>query len=239
MPRGFKLDSLEELETQISQSQTQIKKSLSLKPKKHHSTYLSVTQQKIQNALSKFRLLPNVSSFYVTSLPNVLSVSIIEKKALNGKYKTVYDFFMDLRRMICYYIKHKDENNEKYNLLPDLMKKCEELSKEYDDVNDTRKRDTLGIDRPMTLKEKASLANLMRGLPEAQLKGLMKLFEDKDDIALKNLYFEIDIEKLSTQKLRKIEKYVRSCTKSSKNLIPNRYLEEFKHAKQKKENKTE
>ena len=48
------------------------------------------------------------------------------------------------------------------------------------------------------------------------------------------IFFELDIDALSEARLRDLEKYVRSCLKSSGNLIPTRYQDEFK--KIKKEN---
>ena len=71
-------------------------------------------------------------------------------------------------------------------------------------------------------------------MPEEQLKGILNLIDKKNEAVEKDGFFELDVDKLSEERLRELEKYVRSCLKSSGNLIPTRYQDEFK--KNKKEN---
>ena len=86
-------------------------------------------------------------------------------------------------------------------------------------------------DKPMTQKDKMALANYIRCLPEDQLKGIINLLDKNSEVEIKKGYYELDIEKLSDHKLRELEKYVKSCMKSSKNFIPLRYQDEFNQKK--------
>ena len=83
--------------------------------------------------------------------------------------------------------------------------------------------------------DKKKLSDNIRGLPEEQLKGILNLIDKKNEAVEKDGFFELDIDTLSEVRLRELEKYVRSCLKSSGNDIPTRYQDEFK--KIKKENK--
>ena len=85
--------------------------------------------------------------------------------------------------------------------------------------------------------DKKKLSDNIRGLPEEQLKGILNLIDKKNEAVEKEGFFELDVEKLSEERLRELEKYVRSCLKSSGNLIPTRYQDEFKRIK--KENTEE
>ena len=85
--------------------------------------------------------------------------------------------------------------------------------------------------------DKKRLSDNIRCLPEEQLKGILNLIDIKTEAIEKKGFFELDIDKLKDERLRELEKYVRSCLKSSGNLIPTRYQDEFK--KNKKENNEE
>ena len=79
--------------------------------------------------------------------------------------------------------------------------------------------------------DKKKLTDNIRGLPEEQLKGILNLIDQKKEAIEKEGFFELDIDALSEARLRDLEKYVRSCLKSSGNLIPTRYQDEFKKIK--------
>ena len=85
--------------------------------------------------------------------------------------------------------------------------------------------------------DKKKLSDNIRGLPEEQLKGILELIDKKTEAVDKEGFYEIDIDTLSEERLRQLERYVRSCLKSSGNLIPTRYQDEFK--KNRKENNEE
>lgn len=63
---------------------------------------------------------------------------------------------------------------------------------------------------PMTVEEKNQLGNYIRSLNKEQLKGIIRILNDSDSYP-KTKYFEFDIDKLPTKKLRDLEKYVKEC----------------------------
>ena len=87
------------------------------------------------------------------------------------------------------------------------------------------------------LVDRKKLSDNIRGLPEEQLKGILNLIDTKSEAIEKDGFYELDIDSLCEERLKQIEKYVRSCLKSSGYLIPTRYKDEFK--KLKKENNEE
>ena len=91
-------------------------------------------------------------------------------------------------------------------------------------------------ERPMNIKEKSILANHIRNLPNDQLKGLLNLLDKDKEMNKKKEYYEVDLDKLTVERLREVEKYVKSCMKSSKNLVPARYQEEFEQNLRKSDN---
>ena len=104
--------------------------------------------------------------------------------------------------------------------------------------NKTKKKKLLPFHtKQISSIDKKKLSDNIRGLPEEQLKGILNLIDKRTEITDKEGFFELDVDKLSEVRLRELEKYVRSCLKSSGNLIPTRYQDEFK--KIKKENNDE
>lgn len=141
-----------------------------------------------------------------------LSLPEIEKinKLLSYKYKIVDESDADIQK----YIKKKrqqENKNKKKKLHPFHTKQICSI-------------------------DKKKLSDNIRGLPEEQLKGILNLIK-KNEAVEKTGFFELDVDKLSEGRLIELEKYVRSCLKSSGNLIPTRYQDEFK--KIKKENNEE
>ena len=100
--------------------------------------------------------------------------------------------------------------------------------------NKSKKKKTHPFHTKQISIDKKKLTDNIRGLPEEQLKGILNLIDQKKEAIEKEGFFELDIDALSEARLRDLEKYVRSCLKSSGNLIPTRYQDEFK--KIKKEN---
>ena len=79
-------------------------------------------------------------------------------------------------------------------------------------------------DKPMSNEEKNSLGNAIRNLNKEQLKGIIKLLSDSkinQHQTGQTKYFEFDIDKLPSKKLRELEKYVKECEKETKNNINN------------------
>ena len=65
----------------------------------------------------------------------------------------------------------------------------------------------------MTNEEKNELGNEIRKLNKEELKGIIQILSDNcyESKTSNSQYFEFDIEKLPTKKLRELEKYVQSC----------------------------
>lgn len=69
-------------------------------------------------------------------------------------------------------------------------------------------------EKPMTITEKNILGNNIRQLNQDQMKGIISIVSDQFSLDKCSKYFEFDIDKLSTRKLRELEKYVKKCFKS-------------------------
>ena len=102
---------------------------------------------------------------------------------------------------------YKDYGTTKENL-PAPVKKMNQQNNEYN--------------KPMTVEEKNQLGNNIRSLNKEQLKGIIKILSESNSVP-KSKYFEFDIDKLSTKKLRELEKYVKECLTYNNNTknIPN------------------
>lgn len=70
-------------------------------------------------------------------------------------------------------------------------------------------------EKPLTINEKNSLGSSIRNLNKTQMKGIINILADQDSLDQNQKFFEFDIEKLSTKKLRELEKYVKKCLKTN------------------------
>ena len=70
-------------------------------------------------------------------------------------------------------------------------------------------------EKPLTIQEKNALGANIRSLNKAQMKGIINILADHDSLDQNQKFFEFDIEKLSTKKLRELEKYVKKCLKTN------------------------
>jgi hypothetical protein len=95
---------------------------------------------------------------------------------------------------------YKDSGTTKENL-PAPVKKMNQQNSEYN--------------KPMTVEEKNQLGNNIRSLNKDQLKGIIKILSENNSVP-KSKYFEFDIDKLSIEKLRELDKYVKECLNSNK-----------------------
>ena len=131
-----------------------------------------------------------------------------------------------INKLISYGYKIVDENDK------DIQ---QYLKNKRLQENKTKKKKLLQFHtKQISLIDKKKLSDNIRGLPEEQLKGILNLIDKRTEVTDKKGFFELNVDKLSEVRLRQLEKYVRSCLKSSGNLIPTRYQDEFK--KIKKEN---
>ena len=63
----------------------------------------------------------------------------------------------------------------------------------------------------VNLNEKQLLGVNIRKLNNEQLKGIIRIIQNNSIRDKKERYFEFDIDKLTPQKCRELENYVRSC----------------------------
>ena len=118
-----------------------------------------------------------------------------------------------------------------------VRKRTEQLQKEFEEIKDNNlTKESLPApvkknnqqnneqNKPMTVEEKNQLGNNIRSLNKEQLKGIIKILSENNPMP-KSKYFEFDIDKLSTKKLRELEKYVKEClasnNKNNKNITSN------------------
>ena len=144
--------------------------------------------------------------------PTIFYLSLIEIEKINKLLSYGYKIVDETDKDIQQYIKNKrilENKSKKKKIHPFHTKQISSI-------------------------DKKKLTDNIRGLPEEQLKGILNLIDQKKEAIEKDGFFELDIDTLSEARLRDLEKYVRSCLKSSGNLIPTRYQDEFK--KIKKEN---
>ena len=101
----------------------------------------------------------------------------------------------------------------------DIKKRTDNIKKEMEKIKDHNdmipapvKKSGQNNDhnKPMTVEEKNQLGNNIRSLNKEQLKGIIKILSESDSYP-KSKYFEFDIDKLPTKKLRDLEKYVKEC----------------------------
>ena len=151
----------------------------------------------------------NYPNIFYLSLPEIARIN----KLLSYGYKIVEETDKDIQQ----FIKHKRLQEKK-------MKK---------------KKIHPFHTKQVSVIDKKKLSDNIRCLPEEQLKGILNLVDKRTEAIEKEGFFELDIDKLSQERLRELEKYVRSCLKSSGNLIPTRYQDEFKKIKKENEENEE
>ena len=187
------------------------------------------------------------NNYYTSNDPNIPCLSVYEKKIKNFEYSSLYEFEMDVRNIWGYYFKINSNDEISKKMSEDWEKICSELENPNSDLNvDNIKKRTDNIKKewekikdnkkntvpppvktseknsdnntPMSVDEKNQLGNYIRSLNKEQLKGIIRILNDSDSYP-KTKYFEFDIDKLPTKKLRDLEKYVKECINiNNKNL---------------------
>ena len=136
-----------------------------------------------------------------------------------------------------------------------VRKRTEQLQKEFEEIKDNNlTKESLPApvkknnqqnneqNKPMTVEEKNQLGNNIRSLNKEQLKGIIKILSENNPMP-KSKYFEFDIDKLSTKKLRELEKYVKEClasnNKNNKTLTSNNNNTHIQNSNNKIQNQKE
>ena len=162
--------------------------------------------KKCEKCLEKLKLNQNYHFFYNSSSFGNPCLSEIEKNIKNNKYKSNFDFFMDLRKVWNYYYQTYYSEPDVYQKTCKMSELSEELFKNFDNIiedkkpeinqlkeklnniekglNDMKSKGNLpqkksnNYDKPMSMEEKNILGNAIRNLNKEQLKGIIKLLRD-------------------------------------------------------------
>ena len=201
--------------------------------------------KKCRKGLDKIKESKYANNYYQSNNPDVPCLANIEKKVNNYEYKSIYDFEMDVRRIWNYYFKLEQNNEITSKMSDDwekisaeldnpntemsmasVRKRTEQIQKELEEMKDNnltkesvpapvkKVNQNYEQNKPMTVEEKNQLGNNIRSLNKEQLKGIIKILSENNPIP-QSKYFEFDIDKLSTKKLRELEKYVKDCLASN------------------------
>ena len=226
--------------------------------------------KKCRKGLDKIKESKYANNYYQSNNPDVPCLANIEKKVNNYEYKNIYDFEMDVRRIWNYYFKLEQNNEITSKMSDDWEKICadldnpntemsmasvrkrtEQIQKELEEMKDNNiTKESLPApvkkvnqnyeqNKPMTVEEKNQLGNNIRSLNKDQLKGIIKILSENNPIP-QSKYFEFDIDKLTTKKLRELEKYVKDClasnNKNNKNISSNTHSQNSNNKQNQKEN---
>ena len=84
--------------------------------------------------------------FYYSQKADIPCLSQIEKNIKNFKYKTIYEFIMDLRSICNFYFVNYENNKDIINKTSEMSKICEEMYKELD-IKDENKNELKEINK--------------------------------------------------------------------------------------------
>lgn len=198
---------------------------------------------KCYNGFNKIKASPNSKYFYLSKIPNSPSLSNIEKKIKNYEYKTMNDFFDDLRKLWNYQFKNhakepniyqsicemnvlseqirKELSNENINEnkneeITNIKKRAEKLKKDIDEIKSNNYNDGYNkIKTQKNMEEIYHLGRLIRSLNKPQLEGIIKVLSDINESQSPKI-FEFDLEQLSPEKYKRLKDYVINCYNKEK-----------------------
>ena len=183
--------------------------------------------------------------YYHANSPDAPCLANIEKKVNNFEYRNLYDFQMDVRNIWNYHFKLQQNNEITSKMSAEWEKICADLDNQINEMNTSHLRertdkiqkelDNMNVSKEnipapvkknnqqnknnnkgMSVEEKNKLGNDIRTLNKEQLKGIIRILSENKEYP-KSKYFEFDIDKLSIEKLRELDKYVKECLASNNN----------------------
>ena len=199
-----------------------------------------IIMNKCYSGFNKIKNDQNASLFYFSKSPDSPSLSLIEKKIKNLEYKSINDFCDDLRKLWNYQFKNYAKNPNIYqnicqlSLLSDKIckelinekikyiengKKKEEISNhkikekgknELNEIKENKSNDQNKNSKRKNMEEINHLSQLIRTLNREQLKGIIPIISDQNEIVEGNK-IEFDIIKLPSDKFKRLEEYVYGC----------------------------
>ncbi len=193
---------------------------------------------KCYSGFNQIKSNPSSKYFYLSKFPNSPSLSNIEKKIKNYEYKTVNDFYDDLRKLwnyqfknhakepniyqnickmsllsdqICKELSNENVNENKNEEISNIKKRTEKQKKDLDEIKINNYNDGHSkIYRHKNMEEIYHLGNLIRSLTKPQLRGIITVLSDNNE-NLNCKSFEFDLEQLPPEKFKKLKDYVLSC----------------------------
>ena len=211
---------------------------------------------------NKIKSSSGASIFYLGKTPDAPCLANIEKKIINFEYKSLDECFGDLRSLWNYQFKiHakepsvyqnicrlssltetilKDLKNEKNSTFNEkkeeisiIKKRTEKLKKDLDEFNGNSQKDLNKINKTKNTASINNLSQMIRNLTKPQLRGIIPILWDTNETTDKKTY-EFDLDKLSDEKFKKLEKYVVDCFNENKNM--NHINKALNHKKENKSN---
>ena len=197
---------------------------------------------KCTSGFNKIKSSPGASLFYVSKILDAPSLSKIENKINNFEYKTLNECFDDIRKLWNYQFKNhakeptiyqnicrlssltenifkellneKNTFNEKKEEISLIKKRTEKLKKDLEEINGNSQKDLKNV-KAKNATSINKLSQMIRILSKQQLKGIIPILWDKNEVTDKNS-FEFDLDKLPDDKFRKLEIYVVNCFNENK-----------------------
>ena len=135
------------------------------------------------------------------------------------------------------YSEIENSNDDTNNIASNLKKRTEKIQKEYNEfkgqyenkeiIPPPKKIISQNIDnKAMSIEEKNILGNQIRSLNKEQLRGIIKILSDGNNV-MNSKYFEFNIDKLSNKKLRELDKYVKGCLSINNNKMQSKNKNNF------------
>lgn len=154
-------------------------------------------------------------------LPGKMTLTQIQQRVNSHSYRSLNDVLNDLEAFF-HTISEKGLSEDAKRLEEEVIKIRNDIEA-YKDRNKESKDVPLS-QRRMTEQERSVLATTIRSLPPLQLSGVLKvLFEG--EYKEKDGYTEFNLGTLTVEQQRAVEKYVNSCRKTAKDIIPVKYKE--------------
>ena len=124
-----------------------------------------------------------------------------------------------------------DDNKEFRKLLKQKKKPSEKIHEKSKNTARSILLNKKTNNKKMSVNDKRNLTNNIKCLSEEQLKAIIYLLKENEFVEREGFY-EFDVNYLSSERLKDLDKYVKSCMKTSKDNIPPKYADEFNKKKQ-------
>mmetsp|Transcript_13563 Transcript_13563/g.25590 ORF Transcript_13563/g.25590 Transcript_13563/m.25590 type:complete len:411 (-) Transcript_13563:889-2121(-) len=181
---------------------------------------------------------------YLQVVSEPMDLATVEEKLRNNEYETAYQFAMDVRKIwsnsFRFNAKGSDlysmtmeisamfekliEGNEqlvlndKKDVLHDLYRKVERMSKEIKDLHargSTKALPKTFNEKPMTLQEKRVLGQNIRKLDPKHLRGVLDIVRDSMSLDADGGELVIDLDTLPPRVCRELEHYVKNLNQGA------------------------